>query len=76
MMKHVWEFFENMDEMVYASDVDTNALVYMNRHLRQALGYQDHDSYQGKMCYKVLQGSESPCAFCNNCALKCGEFLS
>ena len=75
-MEHVWELFEEMDEMVYVSDVDTNTLVYMNRHLRQALGYHGHESYRGKMCYKVLQGCDDPCAFCNNDALRPGTFLS
>lgn len=27
----IWEFFENMNECVYASDIDTDELVYMNK---------------------------------------------
>ena len=30
-MKKVWEFFENLDEYVYVTDVKTNELIYMNR---------------------------------------------
>ncbi|MDR3767143.1 MAG: EAL domain-containing protein [Butyricicoccus sp.] len=71
-----WEFFEKLDEMVYVTDVETNRLVYMNAHLRKALGFQSHEEYQGKMCYEVLQGCNEPCPFCTNEELKPGEFVS
>ena len=75
-MKKIWEFFENMDEMVYVSDADTHQLVYMNRHLRDALGYTSHDDYKGKKCHQVLQGFQTPCSFCTNSQLQPGQFLS
>ncbi|HIY06603.1 MAG TPA: EAL domain-containing protein [Candidatus Evtepia faecigallinarum] len=78
-MDQVWEFFEKMDEMVYAADLETHELVYMNAHLRAAMGFQSHQDYRGKPCYQILQGSQVPCAFCNNDALSAlqpGEFLS
>ena len=49
----MWEFFEKLDEMVYVSDVDTHELIYMNEHLRNSLGYQNHEEYVGKMCYEM-----------------------
>lgn len=33
-MSKVWEFFENMNEAVYASDVDTYELLYLNKAAR------------------------------------------
>ena len=72
----MWEFFEKLDEMVYVSDVDTYELIYMNEHLRNSLGYQNHEEYVGKMCYEVLQGAASPCEFCTNSQLKEGEFVT
>ena len=30
-MSKVWEFFENMNEAVYASDIDTYELIYLNK---------------------------------------------
>ncbi len=72
----MWEFFEKLDEMVYVSDVDTHELIYMNEHLRNSLGYQNHEEYVGKMCYEVLQGASSPCEFCTNSQLKEGEFVT
>lgn len=75
-MSRMWSFFENLDEMVYVSDIETHELVYMNRHLRESLGYQTPEEYVGKMCYTVLQGSSRPCHFCTNCQLQEGEFVA
>ena len=58
-MEYLLNFFEDLDEMVYISDMETNELVYMNRHLRNALGFENHAQYQGQMCYKVLRGYDS-----------------
>lgn len=76
MMEHLQRFFEEMDEFVYISDTQTHQLVYMNRRMRESLGYQRPEDYMGKLCYEVLQGSAHPCAFCNNQQLKEGQFLS
>ena len=58
-MEFPWEFFEELGDMVYVSDVETNTLVYMNAYLRNALGYHSHEEYVGKKCYCVLQGNDS-----------------
>lgn len=75
-MEIIWNFFEDLDEMVYVAEIETHAMVYMNRHLRQSLGFHSHGEYADRPCYKVLQGSDSPCAFCTNGALEEGSFLS
>lgn len=72
----IWEFFEELDEVVYVSDIETNELVYMNAHLRNSLGYCSHEEYIGKKCYEVLQGCSSCCSFCTNHALQPGKFIS
>ena len=46
-MEYLLNFFEDLDEMVYISDMETNELVYMNRHLRNALVFENHAQYQG-----------------------------
>ena len=71
-----FNFFENLDEMVYVSDVDTYELIYVNRHLRQAMGMMTKEEYQGRRCHKVLQGFDKPCPFCNNHCLEPGQFQS
>ena len=75
-MKFIWDFFEEFDEMVYVSDMETNSLVYMNARLRNSLGYSSHNEYIGEKCYKVLQGLDEPCPFCTNKDLKGNEFIS
>ena len=75
-MEFPWEFFEELGDMVYVSDVETNTLVYMNAYLRNALGYHSHEEYVGKKCYCVLQGNDSPCRFCNNGRLEPGKFIT
>ena len=75
-MDFMWSFFEELDEMVYVSDIDTHSLVYMNAHLRRTLGYNSSNGYIGKKCHAVLQESPVPCSFCNNHALKPGKFIS
>lgn len=76
MIQMLSDFFEEMDEMVYISDLENHRIVYMNRLLRQSLGYSRPEEYQNKQCYEVLQGIQQPCAFCNNDALTEGKFIS
>ena len=39
-VKDIWQFFENMNEYVYATDIETHEIVYMNRKTLQAYGLQ------------------------------------
>ena len=71
----IWEFFENMNECVYASDIDTDELVYMNKKALRMYGIHSLDEIAGKKCYEVLQHCSAPCAVCNNKQLCEGEFI-
>ncbi len=71
----IWEFFENMNECVYASDIDTDELVYMNKKALRMYGIHSLDEISGKKCYEVLQHCSTPCAVCNNKQLREGEFI-
>jgi diguanylate cyclase (GGDEF)-like protein len=73
-MDKIWDFFENMNELVYASDVNSHDIVYLNRKARELYKIQSVEKLNGKKCYEVLQGSSSPCAICNNRKLKSGYF--
>lgn len=75
-MSFCMEFFEELDELVYMSDPVTYEIVYMNKMLRESLGYQCPEEYVGKKCYQVLQGYNQPCVFCTNSTLKLGKFTS
>ena len=49
IMNEILDYFENMDEAVYISDMETNELVYMNKSLRNYFDYQSHEEYSGKI---------------------------
>lgn len=61
---------DEMDHMVYLTDMDSYQLLYINQFGKQLLGIGDETEYLGKMCYQVLQGYSSPCSFCTNKKLK------
>ena len=71
-MQELFDYFEEAEELVYISDMDTDELLFMDRKLRESLGYTDASAYQGKKCYEVMQNREHPCPFCNNDRLRCG----
>lgn len=74
VLQDLFAYFEELDEAVYISDVETNELVFINRHLREVLGLTEESSYKGKKCHKILQGEDAPCSFCNNKILHVGKF--
>lgn len=55
------EIIDRMDEIVYVSDNDTYELMYLNASGREITGMYD---YNGRKCYEVLQGRNTPCEFC------------
>lgn len=64
---------DQLDEVVYLGDVESYELYYMNRAGQRMTGVTD---YQGKKCYKVLQGKNDPCDFCINDELQTNSFLT
>lgn len=74
-MNKIWEFFENMGEYVYVTDVDSYELLYMNQKTLETFGFHSQDEIVGKKCYEVLHGCSAPCSMCNNCKLEEGSFL-
>ena len=73
-MENIWEFFENMNELVYVSDVDTYEFVYMNKRALSICGLTSLEETKGKKCYEVLQNASVPCEICNNKELVPGQF--
>ena len=58
-----FKLLEEIDDIIYISDLETNEMIYINKSGRESI--QDND-YIGKKCYKVLQGKDEPCSFCTN----------
>lgn len=49
-----WDFFENLGEYVYVTDMEKYTLVYMNKKLREMCGVSSEEDYVGKKCYEML----------------------
>ncbi len=45
----------------YVSDMQTHELLFVNRSLTMAVG-----AWQGRKCYELLQGRDTPCPFCTS----------
>ena len=59
---------DELEEIVYISDVEDYTLYYVNRVGRELTGLKMEDFERCK-CYKVLQGRDAPCPFCTNAKL-------
>ena len=73
-MKKIWEFFENMNDMVYVADMDTYEVLYMNKKTLETYGLNSPDEIKEKKCFELFQGGSVPCSICNNHKLKEGYF--
>lgn len=60
-LKNICTFFQNLNEYVYASDIETNELVYLNHKAMDAFGVKNTDEIRGRKCYEVLPPSHVGC---------------
>jgi diguanylate cyclase (GGDEF)-like protein len=74
-IRKIWEFYEELNEIVYVADMDSHELVYMNRLARTVYGIQSLKEIKGKKCHEVVSDSLTPCALCNDKRLKQGSFV-
>lgn len=74
-LRSVWQFFQDLDELVYAADIETYDLVYLNQKALDAFGLKSLDEIKGRKCHEVLQGCNFPCGICNNEKLCVGRFV-
>ena len=73
-MGKIWEFFENMNEYVYVSDVDSYEVIYLNKKAREIFGISSQSDWRGKKCFELLHNCSAPCSICCNAELKEGFF--
>ena len=57
----MWEFYEELNELVYVADMDSHELVYLNRKARELYGISSIEEVRGKKCYDVLSGNAKHC---------------
>lgn len=63
-----YEIIDNHDNIVYATDMQTNEVIFANKNLLQVIGKTKAEVF-GKPCYQALQDKEKPCEFCTNAIL-------
>ena len=47
-IENIWQFLENLNEYVYATDIETNELVYMNRKALDAYELKSLEEIKGR----------------------------
>ena len=52
-----------LDEIVYVSDVETYDLLFLNEYGRKQFNIRD---ISNRKCYEALQGRDGPCPYCTN----------
>ena len=53
---------DSIDANVYAADMTTNEILFMNQHMKTIFG----DDLAGKTCWQVIRGKTGKCSFCTN----------
>ncbi|MCD1295064.1 hypothetical protein CUJ83_08645 [Methanocella sp. CWC-04] len=54
--------FDSIDEVIYVSDPETYEILYSNKAMKEQFGKE----LTGGICYREIQGRDSPCEFCSN----------
>ncbi len=63
MLNVLTSILNEMDALVYVSDLETNEILFVNRKMKETFGL-DHDT-TGAICWKVIQqGFSGRCPFC------------
>jgi diguanylate cyclase (GGDEF)-like protein len=73
-MSKVWELYENMNDMVFVADMETDEMVYMNRLAREKHGITDCADLRGKKCHEILIGFDCSYGSCSTDDLAIGEY--
>ncbi|MDR2559207.1 MAG: PAS domain S-box protein [Oscillospiraceae bacterium] len=55
---------ENIDSLVYVSDIESYELLFANRRLLEFAGFSHSSEIEGKKCWEVIHKGKDPCAFC------------
>lgn len=74
-VEEITAFFEDLNEVVYITDIETDEVVYMNKKNRAEYGGYPMEHYVGRKCYELFQKSSARCKFCTNHLLAPGKFV-
>lgn len=73
-MSKTWEFFEDIDELVYVTDIESQEIIYMNKKALDTFSLHDIKDVQGMKCHELFQNCSTPCAFCHSHGFESGHF--
>lgn len=73
-MNNIWEFFDDIKEIAYASDIESREIVYMNKAAMEKHGISSIEEVKGKHCYELFRGNSASCAICKGRELTEGKF--
>jgi CheY-like chemotaxis protein len=59
--KNLLSIFDNMEEMIYVSDIDNYEIVYMNESIKKIFGCS-----LGERCYTTFEENDFPCVDCHS----------
>ena len=65
MILYETPLLDELEEIIYVSDIRDYSLLYLNRAGRSLTGLKQEDVRNSK-CHRVLQGRDTPCPFCTN----------
>ena len=71
--KYVTSLLELAQLISYVCDPETYELLYVSKPAMDVFGLTSHEQYKGMTCHKLMHGSDTPCANCNNCKLEEGK---
>ena len=63
-IKEIGDFFINLNEYVYATDIETNEIVYMNHKALEAYGLESIEDIKGLKCYELNVECATTAGFC------------
>lgn len=74
-MKAPWEYLDNLNEIVYVIDTESNEVIYMNQYAMDKFSLKEKEDYYRKKCFVLLQGRSEACPFCNTADLEKKKFI-
>ncbi|UQZ23164.1 GGDEF domain-containing protein [Eubacterium limosum] len=73
MLNDIRAPLDELPELMYVSDLENYDLLFINKAGKDTFNFKDTE---GKKCYELLQGFDTPCPFCSTPNLKPEEYYN
>lgn len=67
---------DSSPERIMIVDTENHDLLFINKTLKRDLHLLEDSSFEGRKCYAMLQGRDTPCDFCPNSTLPSDRFVN